>query len=281
MRLARASRVRSRFDTREGRRLAYLRDTRTRALPRSPPSVGTRCVVPAPSAREPVRSPAVVRSPRAFDRRSRSRSAVDRDRIGRKYLSTSHEKIQIRTRPAFPETFLRASARPATGRRVDQVERFLDPPTAFFPRLLVRRVRSRVVSPDARRAEAVAQTTVTRTTLPLSARRSAPLETMASTTLNVAVPRAVATRSRARRGGMPPVRLASRRGVRCAAGEEVPLGVQIETALMDAFPPRYVGDQTRAHPELERTRGAFRLRRLRRIKPNPLRSSPTSKSFDG
>ena len=60
---------------------------------------------------------------------------------------------------------------------------------------------------------------------------------------------------------MPPVRLASRRGVRCAAGEEVPLGVQIETALMDAFPPRYVGDQTRAHPELERTRGAFRLRR--------------------
>jgi len=86
MRLARASRVRSRFDTREGRRLAYLRDTRTRALPRSPPSVGTRCVVPAPSAREPVRSPAVVRSPRAFDRRSRSRSAVDRDRIGRKYL---------------------------------------------------------------------------------------------------------------------------------------------------------------------------------------------------
>ena len=56
MRLARASRVRSRFDTREGRRLAYLRDTRTRALPRSPPSVGTRCVVPAPSAREPVRS---------------------------------------------------------------------------------------------------------------------------------------------------------------------------------------------------------------------------------
>jgi hypothetical protein len=84
---------------------------------------------------------------------------------------------------------------------------------------------------------------------------------MASTTLNVAVPRAVATRSRARRGGMPPVRLASRRGVRCAAGEEVPLGVQIETALMDAFPPRYVGDQTRAHPELERTRGAFRLRR--------------------
>ena len=45
---------------------------------------------------------------------------------------------------------------------------------------------------------------------------------------------------------------------RCAAGEEVPLGVQIETALMDAFPPRYVGDQTRAHPELERTRGAFR-----------------------
>ena len=121
MRLARASRVRSRFDTREGRRLAYLRDTRTRALPRSPPSVGTRCVVPAPSAREPVRSPAVVRSPRAFDRRSRSRSAVDRDRIGRKYLSTSHEKIQIRTRPAFPETFLRASARPATRRRVDQV----------------------------------------------------------------------------------------------------------------------------------------------------------------
>jgi hypothetical protein len=81
---------------------------------------------------------------------------------------------------------------------------------------------------------------------------------MASTTLNVAVPRAVATRSRARRGGMPPVRLALRRGVRCAAGEEVPLGVQIETALMDAFPPRYVGDQTRAHPELERTRGAFR-----------------------
>jgi hypothetical protein len=74
---------------------------------------------------------------------------------------------------------------------------------------------------------------------------------MASTTLNVAVPRAVATRSRARRGGMPPVRLASRRGVRCAAGEEVPLGVQIETALMDAFPPRYVGDRTRAHPELE------------------------------
>ena len=55
MRLARASRVRSRFDTREGRRLAYLRDTRTRALPRSPPSVGTRCVVPAPRAREPVR----------------------------------------------------------------------------------------------------------------------------------------------------------------------------------------------------------------------------------
>ena len=47
-------------------------------------------------------------------------------------------------------------------------------------------------------------------------------------------------------------------GPSCAAGEEVPLGVQIETALMDAFPPRYVGDQTRAHPELERTRGAFR-----------------------
>lgn len=275
MRLARASRVRSRFDTREGRRLAYLRDTRTRALPRSPPSVGTRCVVPAPSAREPVRSPAVVRSPRAFDRRSRSRSAVDRDRIGRKYLPRT-KKSKSERDLRFQKLSCARRLDPRLGAEWIKCPRFLDPPTAFFPRLLVRRVRSRVVSPDARRAEAVAQTTVTRTTLPLSARRSAPLETMASTTLNVAVPRAVATRSRARRGGMPPVRLASRRGVRCAAGEEVPLGVQIETALMDAFPPRYVGDQTRAHPELERTRGAFRLRRLRRIKPNPLRSSPTS-----
>jgi hypothetical protein len=85
---------------------------------------------------------------------------------------------------------------------------------------------------------------------------------MASTTLNVAVPRAVATRSRARRGGMPPVRLASRRGVRCAAGEEVPLGVQIETALMDAFAPRFVGDRARAHPE--RPRDASPPRRPRR-----------------
>ena len=70
---------------------------------------------------------------------------------------------------------------------------------------------------------------------------------MASTTLNVAVPRARPVASRARRGGMPPARPASRRGVRCAAGEEVPLGVQIETALMDAFAPRYVGERARAH----------------------------------
>jgi hypothetical protein len=75
---------------------------------------------------------------------------------------------------------------------------------------------------------------------------------MASTTLNVAVPRARAVASRARRGGMPPARPASRRGVRCAAGEEVPLGVQIETALMDAFAPRFVGDRARAHPERPR-----------------------------
>ena len=47
-------------------------------------------------------------------------------------------------------------------------------------------------------------------------------------------------------------RPASRRGVRCAAGEEVPLGVQIETALMDAFAPRYVGERARAQPRRER-----------------------------
>jgi hypothetical protein len=85
---------------------------------------------------------------------------------------------------------------------------------------------------------------------------------MASTTLNVAVPRARAVASRARRGGMPPARPASRRGVRCAAGEEVPLGVQIETALMDAFAPRFVGDRARAHPE--RPRDASPPRRPRR-----------------
>ena len=61
---------------------------------------------------------------------------------------------------------------------------------------------------------------------------------------------------------MPPARPASRRGVRCAAGEEVPLGVQIETALMDAFAPRFVGDRARAHPE--RPRDASPPRRPRR-----------------
>ena len=54
MRLARASRVRSRVHARDGRRLAYLRDTRARAFPRSPPGVGTRCVVPAQRARTQV-----------------------------------------------------------------------------------------------------------------------------------------------------------------------------------------------------------------------------------
>ena len=82
---------------------------------------------------------------------------------------------------------------------------------------------------------------------------------MASTTLNVAIPRARGVASRARRGGTPPARPASRRGVRCAAGEEVPLGVQIETALMDAFAPKYVGERARAHssasPDARRRRG--------------------------
>ena len=49
-----ASRVRSRVHARDGRRLAYLRDTRARAFPRSPPGVGTRCVVPAQRARTQV-----------------------------------------------------------------------------------------------------------------------------------------------------------------------------------------------------------------------------------
>ena len=49
-----ASRVRSRVHARDGRRLAYLRDTRARAFPRSPPGVGTRCVVPARRARTQV-----------------------------------------------------------------------------------------------------------------------------------------------------------------------------------------------------------------------------------
>lgn len=213
------------------------------AHPRSPslPSERRDAVRCAGTARARTGSvKAVGRSPRAFDRRSRSRSAVDRDRIGENI--SSHEK-----NPNL-RFFLRGSARPASRRRVDQeLLAFSIHRQPFFHDA---RSGSRVGSPDARRAEAVAQTTVTRTTLPLSARRSAPFETMASTTLNVAVPRAVATPSRARRGGMPPVRLASRRGVRCAAGEEVPLGVQIETALMDAFPPRYVGDRARAHPEL-------------------------------
>jgi hypothetical protein len=131
MRLARASRVRSRFDTREGRRLAYLRDTRTRALPRSPPSVGTRCVVPAPSAREPVRSPAVVRSPRAFDRRSRSRSAVDRDRIGRKYLPRT-KKSKSERDLRFQKLSCARRLDPRLGAEWIKCPRFLDPPTAFF-----------------------------------------------------------------------------------------------------------------------------------------------------
>ena len=93
---------------------------------------------------------------------------------------------------------------------------------------------------------------------------------MASTTLHVAVPRARAVASRARRGGMPPARPASRRGVRCAAGEEVPLGVQIETALMDAFAPRFVGDRARAHPE--RPLSTRRLETAASRHPNPPRS---------
>jgi len=92
---------------------------------------------------------------------------------------------------------------------------------------------------------------------------------MASTTLHVAVPRARAVASRARRGGMPPARPASRRGVRCAAGEEVPLGVQIETALMDAFAPRFVGDRARAHPE--RPLSTRRLETAASRHPNPPR----------
>lgn len=50
----RRGRVRSRVHARDGRRLAYLRDTRARAFPRSPPGVGTRCVVPAQRARTQV-----------------------------------------------------------------------------------------------------------------------------------------------------------------------------------------------------------------------------------
>ena len=50
----RRGRVRSRVHARDGRRLAYLRDTRARAFPRSPPGVGTRCVVPARRARTQV-----------------------------------------------------------------------------------------------------------------------------------------------------------------------------------------------------------------------------------
>lgn len=122
MRLARASRVRSRFDAREGRRLAYLRDTRTRALPRSPPSVGTRCVVPAPSAREP------VRSRRWYVHRERLIGVPDRD--PRSIGTESGENILPRTKKSKSERDLRfqklsarvgSSARPATRRRVDQV----------------------------------------------------------------------------------------------------------------------------------------------------------------
>ena len=87
---------------------------------------------------------------------------------------------------------------------------------------------------------------------------------MASTTLNVAVPRARPVASRARGGMLPPG--PRRAAARCAAGEEVPLGVQIETALMDAFAPRFVGDRARAPrnvPETRRRRDASRH-------PNPL-----------
>ena len=74
---------------------------------------------------------------------------------------------------------------------------------------------------------------------------------MASTTSHVAVSRGTA-RARA---GKPARRLGmrrpntqgptARRAVRCAAGEEVPLGAQIETALLAAFPPRCVARQHR------------------------------------